>query len=90
MLALDSFAKYGIASLVVASQASALVPLDLMMHAVDLHAKPDPEQRVSIEEYEKKYPNIKAYNFSVLIDHFHNDSTYAPHSSDSFHSHGDV
>ncbi|KAL7920236.1 serine carboxypeptidase S28 domain-containing protein [Trichoderma austrokoningii] len=84
MVALNCFAKYGIASLVAASQASALVPLNLMMHAVDLHAKPDSERRVLIEEYEKKYPNIKAYNFSVPIDHFHNDSTYAPHSSDLF------
>ena len=25
-----------------------------------------------------------AYNLSVPIDHFHNDSTYEPHSSDSF------
>lgn len=83
MVSLNFFAKYGIASLVAASQASALMPINLMMPA-DLHTRPDPEQHVSIEEYEKKYPNIKAYNFSVPIDHFHNDSTYAPHSSDSF------
>ncbi|GFP60578.1 hypothetical protein ACSS6W_005986 [Trichoderma asperelloides] len=84
MVSLNCLAKYGLASLVAASRASALVPINLMMHAVDLLTTPDPEQRLSIKEYEDKYPNIKAYNFSVPIDHFHNESRYNPHSDDSF------
>ncbi|OAA51554.1 extracelular serine carboxypeptidase [Metarhizium rileyi] len=30
------------------------------------------------------YPRIKAYNMSVPIDHFHNESKYEPHSADVF------
>ncbi|RFU81269.1 serine carboxypeptidase s28 [Trichoderma arundinaceum] len=84
MVSFNGLARYGAASLVAAGQAAALVPINLAMHAVNLHAKPDPEQRVSVEQYKHKYPNIKAYNFSVPIDHFHNESRYEPHSSDSF------
>ncbi|KAL7941411.1 serine carboxypeptidase S28 domain-containing protein [Trichoderma barbatum] len=84
MVSLNCFVKYGVAGLIVAGQAAALVPINLAMHAASLHAKPDPEQRVSVKRYQDKYPNIKAYNFSVPIDHFHNDSRYEPHSSDSF------
>ncbi|KAJ6788946.1 hypothetical protein PWT90_05198 [Aphanocladium album] len=29
-------------------------------------------------------PHIKAYNFSVPIDHFHNESKYEPHSDDKY------
>ncbi|XWW97460.1 hypothetical protein V2A60_005442 [Cordyceps javanica] len=29
-------------------------------------------------------PRIKAYNLSVPVDHFHNESKYAPHSDDSY------
>lgn len=29
-------------------------------------------------------PRIKAYNFSVPVDHFHNDTKYAPHSHDTY------
>ncbi|OAA69641.1 Peptidase S28 [Cordyceps fumosorosea ARSEF 2679] len=29
-------------------------------------------------------PHIKAYNLSVPVDHFHNESKYAPHSHDTF------
>ncbi|KAL6791438.1 peptidase S28 [Trichoderma sp. SZMC 28013] len=67
-----------------AGQAAALVPINLAWHSANLHAKPDPEERVSVKQLEDKYPNIKAYNFSVPIDHFHNESRYEPHSSDSF------
>ncbi|UKZ82957.1 hypothetical protein TrVFT333_010757 [Trichoderma virens FT-333] len=84
MVSLNCFVKYGAAGLIAAGQAAALVPINLAMHAVNLHVKPDPEQRVSAKRYEDKYPNIKAYNFSVPIDHFHNESRYEPHSSDSF------
>ncbi|KAH0489738.1 hypothetical protein TgHK011_010153 [Trichoderma gracile] len=45
------------------------------MNAVNLHARRDPELRVSVRQYEDRYPNIKAYNFSVPIDHFHNESS---------------
>lgn len=64
-----------------AGQAAALVPINLAWHSKNLH---DPEDRVSVKQLEDKYPNIKAYNFSVPIDHFHNESRYEPHSSDSF------
>ncbi|KAL7931485.1 serine carboxypeptidase S28 domain-containing protein [Trichoderma chlorosporum] len=84
MVVLNCFVKYGAAGLIAAGQAAALVPINLAMHAFNLHAKPDPEQRVSVKQYEDKYPNIKAYNLSIPIDHFHNESRYEPHSSDLF------
>lgn len=84
MVSLNGLVRCGAVTLVAAGQAAALVPINLAMHAVNLHARHDPEQRVSVRQYEDRYPNIKAYNFSVPIDHFHNESRYEPHSGDSF------
>ncbi|KAL6825422.1 serine carboxypeptidase S28 domain-containing protein [Trichoderma sp. SZMC 28015] len=81
MVLLNCFAKYGAVGVVAAGQAAALVPINLAWHSKNLH---DHEERVSVKQLEDKYPNIKAYNFSVPIDHFHNESRYEPHSSDSF------
>lgn len=35
-------------------------------------------------EFKPNSPHIKAYNFSVPIDHFHNDTRYEPHSDDTY------
>lgn len=84
MVSLNGLVRYGAVVLAAAGQAAALVPINLAMHAAHFHARHDPEPRVSAQQYEDKYPNIKVYNLSVPVDHFHNESRYEPHSDDLF------
>lgn len=84
MVSFSCLARYGAAGLVAAGQAAALIPSNFVMHTINRRATRDLEQPFSVKQYEAKYPNIKAYNLSVPVDHFHNESRYEPHSSNLF------
>ncbi|KAK5996444.1 putative extracellular serine carboxypeptidase [Cladobotryum mycophilum] len=79
MVATTQFWRYGAASLLIAGQAAALTPANSPSRFLKTNTRPD-----QTAELDKKYPDIKAYNLSVPVDHFHNDSRYAPHSDDKF------
>lgn len=44
----------------------------------------DLDSELGVNSFIGSNPRIKAYNFSVPVDHFHNESKYEPHSDDFY------
>lgn len=85
MVTANRVLRYGAVSLAAAAiQVSALIPLNLALNGVHRHELPASgaaqHELSALTVRSASAPHIKAYNFSVPVDHFHNESKYEPHS----------
>ncbi|ATY64538.1 Peptidase S28 [Cordyceps militaris] len=53
-------------------------------HAVPAYYLASTSDDAALRPPDDVRPHIKAYNLSVPVDHFHNETKYAPHSHDTF------